>query len=59
MGKDLTKDALIGYDYISERCECGRAVCLRKHAIVVGELFIKCPQCRRWVRISDIKKTNN
>lgn len=58
MEKHLTKDTLMGYDYISERCECGRAVCLRKHALVVGELFVKCPKCKKWVRISDIKKSN-
>lgn len=56
MGKNLTNDTDIGYDYISERCECGRAVCLRKHAIVVGEIFIKCSRCKKWVRISDITK---
>jgi phage FluMu protein Com len=56
MGKNLTNDTLLGYDYVSDRCACGRAVLLRKHALVVGELFVKCPQCKKWVRISDIKK---
>ena len=50
----LTKDTNVEYDYDTERCKCKRVVLLRKNALIVGEVFVKCPECRKWVRISDI-----
>lgn len=55
----LTKSMTMGYDYTESRCGCGRAVMIRKNALIVGEIFVKCPQCKKWVRISDIKEKLN
>lgn len=52
--KKLTNNTKLEYDYNTERCQCGRTVLLRKGALIVGEVFVKCPNCRKWVRLSDI-----
>lgn len=53
--KELTTTKLDSYnDYVPIKCSCGRTVALRKHAVIVGTIYVKCRYCKKWVAQSDI-----
>ena len=53
--KCLTRDTQDDYNnYVPIKCTCGRTVGLRKNALIVGSIYVKCRYCKKWVVQSDI-----